>query len=227
MEGAGKTTFLYKLKCEGWKPDQIIKEMKYLKDTGKDPVYHYEEFAGPKHYKYGIWDIPGQSVDLGLTNMFYKYIRIAAVLFMVDTRKEFAEDHEKVERTKATLDFLLNEDELRNSVFVLIYNVRSTDTSSSSKKDAKGASNAKKDAKKATTDEAQTTPAELMGESIYEQAVKDMLQVEWIKEQPQHKHRFLECRLNASDINVAAWNNIVLQMRSIQKEIAPGAADDE
>lgn len=213
MEGAGKTTFLYKLKCESWKQEQIIKEMKYLKDLGKDPVYHYEEFLGPRSYKYGIWDIPGQEVDLGLTNMFYKYLRVAAVFFMVDTRREFAEDYEKVEKTKALFDFLLNEDELRNCAFVLIYNIR--DTENSSKPSTP---------KKTSMEEPQTVPTEQLGESIYEQAVKEMLQVEWVKEQPQHKHRFLERRFNASNPDRAAWNNnTILPIWRIQRESTAGA----
>jgi hypothetical protein len=208
MAGAGKTTFLYKLKCEGWKPEQIIKEMKYLKDLGKDPVYHYEEFLGPRGFKYGIWDIPGSNVDLGLTNMFYKYLRIAAVFFMVDTRREFAEDYESVEKTKALFDFLLNEDELRNAAFVLIYNIRSTETT--------GKPNVPK---KVSSDDAQTVPTEQLDECIYEQAVKDMLQVEWVKAQPQHKHRFVEIRINASDPDRIKWNTeAILQIRAIQRE---------
>lgn len=125
LENAGKTTLLYRLKVKDWKRQEIVKDMEVLKCM--DPSYHYEEFPGSgSHKAYGIWDIPGGEVMRRMWPMFYRYLRISAVLFVVNTKDETVEDLEKMELNRRLLHFLLNEDELRCAAFVVVLNTELT-----------------------------------------------------------------------------------------------------
>lgn len=210
MEGSGKTTLLYKLKCPNWKKDQVIKEIKYIKDAHKDPAYHYEEFVGPRSFKYGIWDIPAMEVRLNLTNMFYKFLRISCVLFVVDTREETAQDLEKMERTRMLFEYLLNEDELRRCAFILIYN--------NTYEDVNG---------EATPTPHKTVPSlhknaaaekTTQSRSPYENAIREMLGIEEVLEAPQHKTRFYEVSLNCADVDKVTWDKVLEHMRGVIKD---------
>merc|ERR1712014_162438 len=53
--------------------------------------------------------------------MFYRHIRMDGVLFVVDAYNEL--NHEKLDRCRHWLHFLLHEDELRMAAFVIIINV--------------------------------------------------------------------------------------------------------
>eukprot|EP00929_Paragymnodinium_shiwhaense_P096894 TRINITY_DN58638_c0_g2_i1.p1 TRINITY_DN58638_c0_g2~~TRINITY_DN58638_c0_g2_i1.p1 ORF type:complete len:244 (-),score=49.66 TRINITY_DN58638_c0_g2_i1:118-849(-) len=126
LEGAGKTTLLYKLKIPQWKREDIQQDMKYLKRTdggqpcGRDPAYHYEELSCALG-KYGIWEVPGNETMLRQWPMFYRHVRMDAVLFVVDCYNDLSS--EKLERSRYWLHYLLHENELRNAAFVVIVNV--------------------------------------------------------------------------------------------------------
>jgi len=204
MEGSGKTTLLYKLKCPNWRKDQLIKDIKYIKDAHKDPAYHYEEFVGYRGFRYGIWDIPADEVQLNLTNVFYKFLRVSCVFFVVDTRKETAEDLEKIERTRRLFEFLLNEDELRGTAFVLIYNNYDDFDGTASVKPLPAAKmdNATKSVGVKNEGHALTA---------YANAVREMLGVEQMLESPAHSKRLFEISINCADVDVAHWNGKVIE----------------
>lgn len=201
MEGAGKTTLLYKLKCPNWKKEQVIKEIRHIKKTEKDPAYHYEEFPGTHGIRFGIWDIPGDEIALNMGNMFYKYLRIHTVFFVVDTRKAAIQNVEKMEATKRLFEFLLNEDELRSAAFILVYNCFDDVAPSS-----------------------QSSPGEDPAERFTErrrpeeQIIREILGVQEVKECPQHKHRFFEKNLNCADVDRNEWSQVVDNMRHIIKD---------
>merc|ERR1712176_877961 len=89
---------------------------------GRDPAYHYEELNSA-HFKYGIWEIPGNEVFTRMWPMFYRYVRMSAVLFVVDAFSEHKEDVDRLTKARSWINFLLNEDEIRTAAFVLILNV--------------------------------------------------------------------------------------------------------
>jgi len=139
LEGAGKTTILYKLKMPNWK--DIAKDLKRSKDkagkagnesdkNGKekssqqelDPGYHYEELHSSNLGPYGIWDVPGHEAYIPLWPIFYRYIRVAAVLFVVDGHSD-PPDPKKWIDARDALRRLLNEDELRDAAVICIINV--------------------------------------------------------------------------------------------------------
>jgi len=122
LDGAGKTTLLYRLKIPSWKPDDIIKDLKHLKgkaDVSKDPGYHYEEMSGAPLGAYGIWDVPGSEVMMRMWPTFYRYVKVSAVIFVVDGTDI---DDKRLDTARRQLHFLLNEDELRVAAFYLIVN---------------------------------------------------------------------------------------------------------
>mmetsp|Transcript_56790 Transcript_56790/g.122768 ORF Transcript_56790/g.122768 Transcript_56790/m.122768 type:complete len:223 (+) Transcript_56790:128-796(+) len=126
LEGVGKTTLLYRLKIPTWK--SIAQDMGRLRVQGDgkrlDPGYHYEEFHGRlKLRKYGIWDVPGNEVMVQMWPTFYRYIRVTAVLFVVDGSDKSDQAKEKLSKARGLIDFLLNEDELRLAAFMIIINV--------------------------------------------------------------------------------------------------------
>lgn len=216
MEGAGKTTLLYKLKCPEWKKEQVIKEIRYIKAQKKDPSYHYEEFAGHSGMRFGIWDIPGDEIPLNIGNMFYKYLRIHTVFFVVDTRREAIENVEKMEETRRLFEFLLNEDELRMSAFILVYNLF-VDPDSSDRRRDHSASNA-------SLSSLNEAPHALEGSNEEVVLIRQMLNVEEVKQAPQHNARFREICINCAGDNDNArfrahWDkHAVEQMRHIIKD---------
>eukprot|EP00440_Ansanella_granifera_P058699 gb/GFBE01063623.1/.p1 GENE.gb/GFBE01063623.1/~~gb/GFBE01063623.1/.p1 ORF type:complete len:230 (+),score=53.24 gb/GFBE01063623.1/:1-690(+) len=131
LEGAGKTTFLYKLKVNGYKKADIIKDMAFLKQAGRDPGYHFEELQSSITGPYAIWEVPGNDMMRRLWPMFYRYVRIRCVLFVVDAFTPDAcslskENIQRLAKARDSLHFLLNEDELRTSAFYLVLNVDDT-----------------------------------------------------------------------------------------------------
>lgn len=176
LEKSGKTTLLYRLKCPLWKQDQLMKDIKYIKDAKKDPAYHYEELPPIDRWRYGIWDVPAKEVELNLCNLFYKYLRISLVFFVVDVKQESLDNIERMERCRRLLDFLSNEDELRRAVFIIVYNIFDAPV---------GVDKAQ--------DEAFTlSPDELLD------ATREFLGIEELKSQQDFKERFAECKLNVT-----------------------------
>merc|ERR1711972_470079 len=110
----------------GWKRDDIKRDLAYIKKCegpcGRDPSYHYEEMSSMS-MKYGIWEVPGNEVMMRMWPMFYRYVRISAVLFVVDVYSEHWSDVETVTANRYWMNLLLNEDELRTAAFVLILNI--------------------------------------------------------------------------------------------------------
>mmetsp|Transcript_81136 Transcript_81136/g.173582 ORF Transcript_81136/g.173582 Transcript_81136/m.173582 type:complete len:217 (-) Transcript_81136:47-697(-) len=127
LEGAGKTTLLYRLKMPLWKPREIVRDMeKNRRSDGKDwdPGYHYEELNIGRLKHHGVWDVPGSEAMINMWPTFYRYISVVAVLFVVDGSNAGAKDEAKLAKARNLLHFLLNEDELRVSAFVLVINER-------------------------------------------------------------------------------------------------------
>mmetsp|Transcript_6654 Transcript_6654/g.11623 ORF Transcript_6654/g.11623 Transcript_6654/m.11623 type:complete len:247 (+) Transcript_6654:65-805(+) len=130
LEDAGKTTLLYRLKIPQWKKNEITRELQHIKQDKKDPSYHYEELTGKSDTipKYGVWDIPGNEHMKRMWPMFYKYIRISAVIFVVDASlPEQGQVPEKIammDEARRQMHFLLNEDELRRAAFILVLNTK-------------------------------------------------------------------------------------------------------
>merc|ERR1712217_130759 len=106
---------------------EITRVIEKMNDAGEDPGYHYEEMASvSKLKKYGIWDVPGTAEMVGLWPMFYRYIKVCAILFVVDGSEEFTKRGDKLTDVGRLLSKLLNEDELRTSTFILIINDKDT-----------------------------------------------------------------------------------------------------
>merc|ERR1719221_1097731 len=89
LDAAGKTTLLYRIKIDGWKTAEIIKDMTHLKRmmdgaSCKDPAYHYEQLVSKHIGQYGVWEVPGDPTMMDLWPIFYRYLRIACILFVVD-----------------------------------------------------------------------------------------------------------------------------------------------
>lgn len=127
LDGAGKTTLLYRLKVPGWKKEELLKDLQRVHETKDpqymDPGYHYEEFKGTT-FSYSIWDVPGGQTMRHSWPAFYRYIKVSALIFVVDG-SETGEDEKTLERiaeARRWLHFLLAEDELRSTCFVIIVN---------------------------------------------------------------------------------------------------------
>lgn len=222
LEGAGKSTFLYKLKIPKWKRDDIIRDMAYMKKReitipgGRDPAYHYEELSSSSAgMKYGIWDIPGNDVFTRISPIFYRYNRMSAVLFVVDAFSDHWDDVNKITEARYRLNFLLNEDELRPAAFVLILNVG---TLSKNQQPAKTEvlkhetfaaleRDGHKDASKDMTDQ--------------ERALYEMLGVPEILKSEAHKERFFAFSCNCADFSTAdaatqqKWENCLCKIKDV------------
>lgn len=237
MEGAGKTTLLYKLKCPLWKKEQLVMAVENIKNqkgvpgplgpSSKDPAYHYEVFADS--FKYTIWEVPAlmtsanakergsdqkEQVRLNMTNLFYKFLNVTCVFFVADTRPETVKDMVKMEEAKRLFDFLLNEDELRKCVFILIYNVHEE-----SAKPGKGGEEVLKD-KKGKLVPSIVDDSKKLKLKPYENAVSEFLEIEKVKEAPQHKMRFKDFRINCAEINRfgTEWLSVVSFIKTVLKD---------
>merc|ERR1719436_1270812 len=100
-------------------------------------MYHYEDM--PMMGSSGIWDMPGSEAMMNMWGMIYRAITIHCVFFVVDTDdvlnaakiNEAAERAEKAELAKQKIAIakkqiqrLLNEEDLRKSVLVVIFNLK-------------------------------------------------------------------------------------------------------
>eukprot|EP00931_Biecheleriopsis_adriatica_P103038 TRINITY_DN7792_c0_g1_i1.p1 TRINITY_DN7792_c0_g1~~TRINITY_DN7792_c0_g1_i1.p1 ORF type:complete len:249 (+),score=71.10 TRINITY_DN7792_c0_g1_i1:29-748(+) len=203
LEGAGKTTFLYKLRINGYKKAEITKDLEYLKKQGKDKGFHYEgEFSSAHCGQYGIWDIPGNDEMRRLWPLFYRYIRISCVFFVVDAFSEDAckltkENLKRLTKARETMFYLLNEDELRKSAFFLVLNVA--------------------DRKTAGTEDMQKT----LEQEQLDMALFEMLGVPELERAPQHKNRFRKVVLSCANITRRdqEWENTLSEFRKIQHRV--------
>mmetsp|Transcript_97488 Transcript_97488/g.172630 ORF Transcript_97488/g.172630 Transcript_97488/m.172630 type:complete len:253 (+) Transcript_97488:83-841(+) len=218
-EGSGKSTLLYKLKIQGWKKDVIIRDMKSMKRKKNDPAYHYEELkystSGAESGKHGVWEIPHNFYRLGLSEMFYKFLQIRAVLYVVDARpvsfepnsRDEEEWFKKMQEASAFMHKLFNEDELKNSAFILVLNVNEDSSKASSGYLSVGLDS--------------SANAE---EDPYETAIKDMLGVPLIMATPATANRFGTVRLSAAEVTSTKWIEILGMIRDISRAIHPDEA---
>merc|ERR1712232_387429 len=99
------------------------------------------------------------------------------------------------------MQFLLNEDELRTTAFVLIYNVRDDSTAQSSHGVVTAS---EKNAKSATSEAEKEAGYGASGTwGPWESAIREILEVDQIWSAPQHKRRFWEHRMNVASIEAA------------------------
>merc|ERR1719379_2549788 len=230
-EKAGKTTLLYKLKIMGWKKKEIIPTMNALRrDEGeegcKDPAYHYEELS-TWGMNYGIWEVPGYPVMRRMWPMFYRYLRMDAVIYVVDAfshwpdfgrepdptttlKREEPRNTEKLAEemhvAKQEIAFLLNEEELRCAAFVLILNTNFPLPENLSKE------NMEKD-------------AERKHEGLCE-ALKAMLGVPEFEERGGwNSRRFRAFVFNCAEITREhpKWKDVVTHIQTIYRDIGEGS----
>jgi len=141
LDGAGKTTFLYRLKmgldwktirkdmAEMRKPQESEKQLTdehagptLQKGETEDPGYHYEELSFPRLFSTcGMWDIPGTEPMQRVWACFYHAIKIHGVIFVVNYSEKAVE---RIEQARKQIHFLMNEDELRMAPFAVILNVQ-------------------------------------------------------------------------------------------------------
>lgn len=126
LEKSGKTTLLYRLRLdkEDWEANIMKRELlasRTPKASGEtdDYGYHYEELPLMKNCTCGLWEVPGTPAVRSVWQTFYRAIKFHAVLFVVDGSEK---KEEQILCTRRHLQFLLNEDELRNCPFVVIIN---------------------------------------------------------------------------------------------------------
>eukprot|EP00929_Paragymnodinium_shiwhaense_P014566 TRINITY_DN122485_c0_g1_i1.p1 TRINITY_DN122485_c0_g1~~TRINITY_DN122485_c0_g1_i1.p1 ORF type:complete len:229 (-),score=31.96 TRINITY_DN122485_c0_g1_i1:184-870(-) len=201
-EGTGKTTLLYSLKIPNWKT--MPKDLENLAQSSSrnwDPSYHYEELSGGPLVKYGIWDVPGSETMVPMWPAFYRYIPVTALLFVVDGSPEGRENDALIQRSKRQMQFLLNEDELRNSAFVLIINTK------------EGQRDKAHAGQKTKTDT--ITLANTIGE---------LLGVNDIKTNSAQAPRFLQYILNATEMTTTHkdWMYIMEEIYKIYLCVGPG-----
>lgn len=138
LEGAGKTTFFFRLKF-GNKWKDLTKDLKGDADHSVCPGYMYDEVdTASQMGSVGIWDVPGNSSMIELWPQFYRYVSVVAIFFVVDggfdlLREEDGEGRdedakavrknlEELDKARELIHRLLYEDELRLSAFVLLIN---------------------------------------------------------------------------------------------------------
>mmetsp|Transcript_7788 Transcript_7788/g.8480 ORF Transcript_7788/g.8480 Transcript_7788/m.8480 type:complete len:184 (-) Transcript_7788:83-634(-) len=109
LDGSGKTTFLYtKILQPGWKADSTM-------------GFNYEEIR-EEGKKIGIWDVGGKDSTRSLWATYYRNVRMNGVIFLVDTA-----DADRIPEARRLLHLLANEEELREAIFLIIFNRHETD----------------------------------------------------------------------------------------------------
>ena len=102
LDGAGKTTVLYKLK--------LGETVAAIPTVG----FNVEEVSY-KNIKFGVWDIGGQTVLRNLWRHYYAGTN--AIIFVVDSN-----DRERIMLTKETLHFMLGDDDLKDAILLVFAN---------------------------------------------------------------------------------------------------------
>jgi ADP-ribosylation factor protein 6 len=151
LEQAGKTTLLYRLRlgkeCPAEDEMRRMREFKERREKGdvkervvwqapEDHGYHYEVLQRP--LECGIWEVPGTPALRHVWKSFYRNIRIHGIIFVVDKSRE--DDDRYVDEARKEIHFLMNEDELRKAVFVVIMNDKQTGKRAKAAAAAKGSS---------------------------------------------------------------------------------------
>ncbi len=102
LDGAGKTTILYKLKL-----DECV--------TSVPTIGFNVEKVKFKNLEFNIWDIGGQTKIRNLWKFYYD--NTDAIIFVVDTS-----DGERLELAKNTLNEVLSDDRLNNAPLLILAN---------------------------------------------------------------------------------------------------------
>eukprot|EP01066_Platyproteum_vivax_P007100 Platyproteum_vivax@DN2698_c0_g1_i1.p1 len=114
---SGKTTLLYSWKIPNYMRGKEEEAEDLTADQKEEAVpFHYEQVR-IKNYILGIWDVKGGEVMQVVWPTFYRYVQMDIVMFVVNMKNvdEFGE-------AKRILHTLFNEDELRDSYFMIILN---------------------------------------------------------------------------------------------------------
>ncbi|CAG9328135.1 unnamed protein product [Blepharisma stoltei] len=109
LQGAGKSTLLYAEIADSLESTQgyNYEVRNFLEDgEGKD---------------IGIWDVSGKEALLPLWSSFYKNILFSGVIFVIDSDS----NEQKLEQALGKLHHLTNEEELRDAIFLVIFNTKS------------------------------------------------------------------------------------------------------
>eukprot|EP01099_Mayorella_cantabrigiensis_P003916 TRINITY_DN293_c0_g2_i1.p1 TRINITY_DN293_c0_g2~~TRINITY_DN293_c0_g2_i1.p1 ORF type:complete len:181 (-),score=40.53 TRINITY_DN293_c0_g2_i1:117-659(-) len=102
LDAAGKTTILYKLKL-----GEIV--------TTIPTIGFNVETVEYKNINFTVWDVGGQDKIRPLWKHYFQNTQ--GLIFVVDTN-----DHERVTEARQELEKMLNEDELRESVVLVLAN---------------------------------------------------------------------------------------------------------
>ena len=102
MDGAGKTTILYKLKL-----GEIVHTIPTIGFNVETVEY--------KNITFTVWDVGGQDKIRPLWRYYYQNSQ--GIIFVVDSN-----DRDRVAEAREELQQMLNEDELRNALLLVIAN---------------------------------------------------------------------------------------------------------
>lgn len=108
-EGAGKTTLV-----QGENQQDIYPTQGYNR---VEKSFLEREHGGKV---LSVWDISGKEALKPLWSSYYKNILYSAVIFVIDPN-----DKEKFDTAIKDLNYLTNEEELRDSVFLVLFNMKS------------------------------------------------------------------------------------------------------
>ena len=104
LDGAGKTSFLYADKWDHFEPTY---------------GFNYEEIRLRGIAKVAAWDLGGKSSLRCLWPTVYKNIHFSAIVFVIDADKP-----DRFSEARKELQILVNEEELRETAFLIIFNTR-------------------------------------------------------------------------------------------------------
>lgn len=104
LDGSGKTTFVYADKWDSFEPTF---------------GFNYEEIRLRGIVKVAVWDLSGKSTLRDLWPVVYKNIQFSAVVFVIDADKT-----DRFLEARKELQVLVNEEELREAAFLVVFNTR-------------------------------------------------------------------------------------------------------
>ncbi|CAM4731410.1 unnamed protein product [Leuciscus chuanchicus] len=102
LDAAGKTTVLYKLKL-----GEVVTTIPTIGFNVETVDYNNISFT--------VWDVGGQTKIRGLWKYYYQYTE--GLIFVVDSS-----DHDRIETAAEELKMMLEEDEMRDAVLLVLAN---------------------------------------------------------------------------------------------------------
>jgi thymidylate kinase len=105
-EGAGKTTLVAGEKAEAPAPTQGYSQF--------EKTYQTSTISK----RISIWDVSGKEALKPLWSSYYKNIYFSAVIFVIDSSSQ------EIDNTVRDLHYLTNEEELRDSAFLVLFNAK-------------------------------------------------------------------------------------------------------